>query len=570
MLKSTHKSLSSSAPSQPPLPAGWTEHKAPTGHPYYYNLETKKSTYTRPVAEPIVTSTPDTLPSAYEQAFASAPQFNPFPHAAQGPLFQNGHANAFQARTNGQQFRRGRDQPADRPKSKQDIPGCAPWVLVKTKLGRRFVHNPDSGESFWKFPQEVMKHVIEMDRREREGRERREKEEQSKDEEEDEEAVARAELEAAEATHREDQATERPQAPAEEGGDSEEYEEVEVTDDEAENEDDDGPLKRQRTEGAETDEDQPVEFNEDDIAYQLQAMGEDYGLDPGEYGDGEDQDWEEGAEGLPLTEEDSTGLFKDMLDDHHINPYTTWERTIEEGRIIEDDRYTALSNMKARREVYSDWSRQRIQVLKEQREKEEKKDPRIPYMAFLQKLATPKLYWPEFKRKYKKEPEMKHSQISDKDREKWYREYINRLKMPQSALKSDLTTLLKSLPVSILNRSSSLASLPPELLADLRYISLSPSVRDPLIEAYITTLPPAPDPTDLSAEDEEEVAKRRAERERREAALRSREEKVKEEKRRQRKELQAGRGRLEEEERELQRAMKVSKEGLRGQLEGLE
>jgi len=32
----------------PPLPPGWTEHTAPTGHKYYYNTTTKKSTYKRP------------------------------------------------------------------------------------------------------------------------------------------------------------------------------------------------------------------------------------------------------------------------------------------------------------------------------------------------------------------------------------------------------------------------------------------------------------------------------------------------------------------------------------------
>ena len=203
-------------------------------------------------------------------------------------------------------------------------------------------------------------------------------------------------------------------------GSSDEYEEVEVTDDEEE----DNASKRQKLEesGAE----QPVEFNEDDIAYQLTAMGHDYGLDPGEYGEGGD-DIEEGAEGLPLTEEDSHALFKDMLNDHNINPYTTWDKIIEAGHLLEDDRYTVLPNMKSRREVWVDWSRERIQQLKEQREKQEKKDPLIPYMAFLQKYATPKLFWPEFKRKYKREPEMRNARVSDKDREKWYREYINRM-----------------------------------------------------------------------------------------------------------------------------------------------
>ena len=37
--------------------------------------------------------------------------------------------------------------------------------------------------------------------------------------------------------------------------------------------------------------------------------------------------------------------------------------------------------------------------IKEKREAEAKKDPKIPYFTFLEKRATPKLYWPEFRRK---------------------------------------------------------------------------------------------------------------------------------------------------------------------------
>lgn len=206
---------------------------------------------------------------------------------------------------------------------------------------------------------------------------------------------------------------------------SDEYEEVEVTDgDEDEDEDEEVIAKRQKT--GSNDFEKPVEFNEDDIAYQLAAMGQDYGLDPGEYGDLEGQDLEEGAEGLPLSEEDASAMFQDMLDNHHINPYTPWEKLIEDGHIVADDRYTVLPNMKARKEVWGNWSRDRIQRLKDQREKQERKDPRIPYLAFLQSKATPKLYWPEFRRKYMKEPEMRNTKLSEKEREKWYRDYINR------------------------------------------------------------------------------------------------------------------------------------------------
>ena len=313
---------------------------------------------------------------------------------------------------------------ADRPRTKHAIPNCEAWILVRTKLGRRFVYNLDNGESYWKFPPEVMRCVIEYDRMERE---KREKKERSAGGEHGEETVATdQDLPVAEA---DTAAQPKPAMPVVGGrgdkDDSDEYEEVEVTDDE----DEGNPSKRQKLEDGNVDD--TVEFNEDDIAYQLAAMGQEYGLDPGEYGDGEDQGWEEGAEGLPLTEEDSDALFRDMLEDHHVSPYTPWENIVDEGKIVEDDRYTVLPNMKTRKDVWAKWTRDKTQQIKEQRAKEEKKDPRIPYLAFIQKYATPKLYWPEFRRKYKKEVEMKDVKVSDKEREKWYRDYINRI-MPVS------------------------------------------------------------------------------------------------------------------------------------------
>lgn len=421
---------------------------------------------------------------------------------------------------------------------------------MKTRLGRRFVHNPESKESFWKFPPDVLKGVVEYDRVEREKRERKERGEPS-EEREIPETVVKA------APDQRDSAHEEP------GEESDEYEEVEVTD----SEDEEGQRsKRAKTEG-EGDQEQPVEFTEEDIEYQLAAMGEEYGLDPGEYGEPGEEGWEEGAEGLPLTEEDSAALFRDLLDDYHLNPYSTWEKIVEEGRIIEDSRYTVLPNMKARREAWSSWSRDRIQQLKQQKEKQEKEDPRIKYLAFLQEHATPKLYWPEFKRKYRKEPEMKDSQLSDRDREKLYRELISRLKLPESTRKSDLSALLKTVPLHALNRSSHLGALPPAVITDLRYISLSSKVRDPLIEAYISTLAPAPEQENMTAEEQEELDKRRVEREKREKALAVREKQVEEDKRRQKGDMMRGKHLLREGEAEIEEAMRVKKDGIRGYME---
>ncbi|KAK0120326.1 hypothetical protein ONS95_011732 [Cadophora gregata] len=551
MLKSTHKS------SAPSLAEGWTEHKAPTGHSYYYNAATKQSTYTRPVAAPAPVAPTPPAPANPSESFlqyqsvggqpSAGPTFNNVPPQGQ---FQGGRGGFGQrGGRGGHGSRDSRAQPTDKPKSRHPIPGHEPWVLVHTKLGRRFVYNTAKDQSFWRIPDKLKDGILALDQqRIREKAEAWAKAKEPADSGEAPGAAGRPET------------VKEAIVEGDEGDDSSEYEEVEVTDDE--DEDGDNPSKRQRTE--EPGPEEPVEFNEDDIAFQLAAMGQEYGLDPGEYGDENMEDWEEGAEGVEITHEDSAALFKDLLNDFGINPYSPWEKLVEEGKLVDDLRYTALTSMKSRKEVWEEWTREKIKVLRELRAKEEKKDPRMPYLAFLQKHANPKLYWPEFRRKYKKEVEMRDTALADKDREKFYRDHINRLKLPQSTLKSDLLALMKAQPPSALNNATLSTHLPAAILADIRYISLDPSIRDPLVEGYISTLPPPPESNE--GEETEEMAKERKDRERRQKALEDREQRVAEEKRRQKRNLEFGKGRLREEEEELAKAMNVTKKGLQGHL----
>ncbi|KAK2012130.1 WW domain-containing protein [Colletotrichum eremochloae] len=565
MLRSTYKpSANTAAP--PPLPPGWTEHDAPSGHKYYYHAETKQSTYTRPSA-PDVTAAPGPAPGSVSTSFfqyQAIPQLSD-PNVANAYLAQFNAQNQSPAQRGGfgHGGRGGRDgrprpEPIDKPKSKAPIPGCEPWILVETKYGRRFVYNPEKNASYWRIPDKLKAGILELDQariREKAGIKNTPTEEEGgKDGTPTAQPKPQQEVPAA--------------SSYDDNDDSSEYEEVEVTDDEGEggdgqDEEDEHASKRQRTEDAA--DDAPVEFSEADIAFQLQAMGEAYGLDPGEYDDGNMDEWPEGAEGVEFSQEDAAALFRDLLDDFNINPYSSWEKLIEDGHIIEDPRYTLLNTMKARKETWQEWSKDKIRELKELRAKEEKKDPRIPYMTLLQEKASPKLFWQEFKRKYRKEPAMTDPYVKDKDREKWYREHINRLKMPQATLKSDLATLLRSLPLSALNNKTNLSRLPPQLLVDIRYISLPPQVRDPLIEAYIQTLGPPPEAGGTDEEDEATLKAREA-RERREKALREHEDKVAEQKRRQQRSLEMGRARLREGEREIEQAMLIGKRGLQSQL----
>ncbi|KAF1925918.1 uncharacterized protein M421DRAFT_68595 [Didymella exigua CBS 183.55] len=559
----------------PPLPAGWTEHKAPSGHTYFFNKETKKSTYTRPVAEvPQFQPTPPTAPSSYipppqnntynaqpaqpssdpqrqiqDLVFGGAPR-QAFHNAGQQ---RGGHRGGFRGGQNN--FSDRRREKDDRPKHRNDIPNCAPWVLVRTKFGRRFVWNKETNESFWKFPPHVMKAVVEYDRKQREKKQRRERGEPSDVEEEEDTAMADIEAELAAG----EEEVEIVEVDGEEGMENdEEYEEVEITDDEGEGAE--IVSKRQRKEPSG---EQAQAAKDDDLAWQLAQMEE------MEMGAGYEEEFAEEYEDEEpaLTQEDCNALFKELLDDTGISPYTPWGKILEDGTLYEDERYKALPNMKARKECFDEWARDKMQYLKEEKAKQQKRDPRIPYLAFLDRYATPKLYWPEFRRKFKKEPELKDTKLPDKDKEKLYRDHIKRVGMRQSDLKSDLSALLRAQPLATLNRSTTIDTLPSAILTDLRYISLPTSTREPLVETYISTLPPAPEGAAASAEEDAERAKKRAERERREKALAERERRVQTEKRKQERDLAYGKSRLREEEEEIQRALNVGKEGLRKHLD---
>lgn len=113
-----------------------------------------------------------------------------------------------------------------------------------------------------------------------------------------------------------------------------------------------------------------------------------------------------------------------MLDDYKINPYSTWDA--EMPRIVEDNRYVLVTTTKRRKDVFTEWCKNRIAEIKAEKARQKKVDPKIPFWAFLKENASAKLYWPEFKRKFRKVSEMKDTKLADKEKEKMYRDYISR------------------------------------------------------------------------------------------------------------------------------------------------
>jgi hypothetical protein len=288
-------------------------------------------------------------------------------------------------------------------------------------------------------------------------------------------------------------ATANPQPGSHGEYDSDSYEEVEVTDDEGE-EVDTGAAKRPRIsqeEGTPPPATGPVEFAEDDIAWQLAEMEGNY--DEDQYAGSEGPvEAENEDQGLELTASDNAALFRSLLDDSGISPYSTFEKVIEDSLLVEDPRYVALPNMASRKEAFASWSKDRIMELQARKEAEmaakRKRDPKVEYLRFLHKHATPKLYWPEFKRKFKKEPEMKDLTLQDKDREKLYREYISKLKLSDSDRRKELVTLLKSVKAGELSRDTKLEELPDNVLKDVKFYLVEERRRDELVRTFLETL----------------------------------------------------------------------------------
>jgi transcription elongation regulator 1 len=127
----------------PPLPAGWSEHTAPDGMTkYYYNSNTKESTYVRP-------------------------SFAPLPQAVAGSAV-SGEVKE-------------KKKKKEKPKEKVSIPGTT-WTRVTTSEGNVFYFEKESKRSEWTIPDELKEAVAAMEAAEQEEREAAEREKKEKEE----------------------------------------------------------------------------------------------------------------------------------------------------------------------------------------------------------------------------------------------------------------------------------------------------------------------------------------------------------------------------------------------------
>ncbi|KAK7207361.1 hypothetical protein BZA70DRAFT_11034 [Myxozyma melibiosi] len=426
------------------LPPGWTRHIAPSGHYYYYNKATKQSSYEKPAfsnasVAPGESKSSDVKPSELSKA---RPDPSTAGDAQRKPALQQPRATQSQDRSSWaaaympgfeqQQKRQQRKRRKEEPVLMREL-SLKPWCLAVTNLGRPFVYNLEEKKSLWMPPPDVSA-ALELIPREElilmiaRCRGLRNPKDGSVHFDATQAMVPASEVAETKPIGLADEEDfdendfvepdgppmtsgiirQRNRSPAEDDGDSDS--ESGSSDSSSGSGDSDSEEESDSDEEKGENEAEQVEFDEEDIEWQIQAMMAENGLD--------------GEEDIPYVEKVKT--FRQMLMDLNVNPYSNWET--EMNKLVEDTRYFMLQTASERIAVFQDWAKERIAELKEQKANETRISPEDLFSEFLRQYATPKLFYAEFKRKYRKEAGFKDSRLSDREKEKMYREYIDKLK----------------------------------------------------------------------------------------------------------------------------------------------
>ncbi|KAI0774144.1 hypothetical protein C8Q74DRAFT_813049 [Fomes fomentarius] len=477
----------------PPLPPGWTEHIGPTGQPYYFNTQTQESTYVRPL-----------------------PAFPILPHGVVPPTAVPAQRKAKR----------------EKPAVKTPIPGT-PWLRVITTEGNTFYTHTGEKRSVWTVPEEIKEAVEQLEREEA----LKKLEEAKKAQEARAKEVERIQSEVQEIVGKR-----KAEGPVP-------VDEVVVTKkakvDEDEDEDDD-----------DEDEESEEEEWQREAAAQLAAEAEEEEMRRDE----EKKQQEEEArklkeaekqkgstqlnmpERVDLSIDEAKALFKTLLREKNINPLYPWDTSLP--LFVSDPRYVLLPSVSARREAFDEYCRDRARELRQSKVKVEKEtlDPKQEFDRLLkEEVKSTRTSWTEWRRQWKKDRRFYGWGRDDREREKRFRDYLKELgEQKRAAAKkaeADFFALLKE--GGLAKPGAVWKEIKKHLTADPRYDAVgSSSLREELFNTYIkagatdtaednkspgVTSQSQPSPT--PKQDEEEHERRR--KDRKERAVKDREEKVK-------------------------------------------
>ncbi|KAG9125486.1 hypothetical protein FRC07_007417 [Ceratobasidium sp. 392] len=364
----------------PPLPPGWTEHKAPAGHTYYYHAATKQSTYTRP------------LPPIH----MGGPPGPPPPFAPNAPLPVSVDPSTAPAVSDSPTEKKSKKTKKEKPLTKTPILGTE-WIRVVTTLGNVFFTHTERKESVWTCPEEIAEAVAELEReeerlklevKEREVRQKTEQEAKEREERERAEVERiKKELEAAgakrKAEEENEKASKKPRVEDEDG--DEEAWQREVAEEMASGEKKTTPTKVKETEVS-----VPPVF----------AV----------------------PEQVKLNSEEAHALFTTLLNEVSPNPLLPYDQALPQ--LVNDARYVLLPPNE-RKAVFDEWCKERARNLRKNKTKEATATPESAYEGLLQtEVKSTRTSWDDFRRKWRKDRRFYGFGKDDKERERKFRAWL--------------------------------------------------------------------------------------------------------------------------------------------------
>lgn len=428
----------------PPLPSGWTEHVGPGGQRYYYHASSQQSTYIRPLPP---FSTFSTTPAVAEA---------------------------------------GRKK-KERPLIKTPIPGTE-WLRVKTTEGNTFYTHKGRKESHWVVPEEIRDAVEALEHAELHGEEQTQLQQQHLN-------VSEAEL------IRQEQHTEVERVKAELAGTAKRkpeeptpLEEVIIT-------------KRPRTEELKESDDEEAEDEHgageeeqrrEAAAHLVVEAGENEMKEasPASVGDeeaGVKKVKEKPQLNIPdrvdLSLEEAKALFKTLLREKDINPLHPWDTSLP--MFVSDPRYVLLPSVSARREAFDEYCRDRARELRQQAVKKERAEasPKDEFERLLaEEVKSTRCSWSDFRRAWKKDRRFYGWGRDDREREKRFKEFLRELgERKHAAAEKAETDFFSLLRESGLTQPGTLwKDIKRELSHDPRYDAVrSSSLREELFNTFM-------------------------------------------------------------------------------------
>ncbi|KAL0579544.1 hypothetical protein V5O48_002473 [Marasmius crinis-equi] len=436
----------------PPLPPPWTQHTAPTGHTYYFNPNTKESTYVRPL-----------------------PTFLQPGQPAQQP-----------------------QKKKDKPLSKVQIPGTE-WLRVKTTEGRVFYTHKTKKESVWTVPKEIKDALEEFEREENEKKQQVEQSNEMTEEDEQRMEVERVKSQVQEMVKR--KAEEAPpeaktakkaktEATVEQDG------EESGSDDEEEEEEEEWQREAAAQLAAEAEEAKRVQAEtKRRIEEETRKELEEQTRKAKELREYAAQYSPEEAKALFKVGFRASGIFKaltsskTLLREKDINPLHPWDTSLP--KFVTDKRYSVLTSVTARKEAFDDYCKERARELRQANVKKEKgTTPEEDFQNLLEtEVKSTRTSWTDFRRAWKKDRRFYGWGRDEREREKRFREYVKELGQKKKAAaekaEADFFNLLKEKAV-IPPEGAVWKEVKKDLVSDPRYDAVgSSSLREELFNTFL-------------------------------------------------------------------------------------